>query len=199
MSPNLKRGDHNAGSLLTSVLLHRPPARVTAVEPLTGLAAHVTPAVLIARADARVRGDAVLGLAQPRTDPVPEARQALVRRVHAARQAVADELDPAAVVRDADEALALRDVDGGDLDAVGPVGHAQLKGDRRDRVGQVGAGGVGRDEQVRGPRGGVGELPVQAGDAVAHQHAVRGEVAEADGHRLAGVAEPDPGRAVVWC
>lgn len=183
-------------SLLTSVLLDRPPARVTAVEPLAALAAHIAPAILVAHTDARVRSDAVLGLAQARADAVPEARQALVGRVHAARQAVADELDPAAVVGDLDEALALGDVDGGQLDAVGPVGDAQLKGQGGDRVGQVGAGRVGRDEEVCRAGGDVGELPVQPGDAVAYQHAVRGEVAEADGYRLAGVAEPDPRCAV---
>lgn len=124
-------------SLLTSVLFDRPPARVTAVEPLPRLPTHITPAILVAHTDPRVSSHAVLGLAQAGTYAVPEARQALVRRVHAARQAVADELDPAAVIRDADEALALGDVDGGELDAVGPVGHAQLEGHRRDGVGQV--------------------------------------------------------------
>lgn len=125
------------GSLLTSISLERPFTRITTVKPLPRLAPHIPPAILVSRADARERSDAVLRLAQPIPDSDPEARQALVRRVHAARQAVADELDPAPVVRDLDELLALGDVHRGQLHAVRPVGHPQLQGDGRDWVGQV--------------------------------------------------------------
>lgn len=183
--------------LLTSILLDRSPTGVTTVEPLARLAPHIAPAILIAGANTRVCCYTVLGLSKAGAYAIPKARQAFVRRVHAARQAVADKLDRAPIVWDLHEALALGDMDGGKLDAVGPVRHAQLKGDRRDGVGEVGAGRVWRDQEVCGAGADIGELPVEAGNAVAHQHAVRGKVAEAHRDCLAGVTEFDPRCAVV--
>lgn len=129
------------GGKRTAPYLRRPPARIRRVKPLVDLPARIPPAVLVRDADARVRGNIVLCVAEAGADAVREARQALVARVHAGREAVADELDGALVRRDLDQRFAGCYVHFIDLDAVGPVCYAKLKGHGGDGEGFVDAGG----------------------------------------------------------
>ena len=101
-------------------------ARVARLEPLVRLAARVSPAVLVHETDARIGRDAVLYIAKAGAGSVRETREAFVRAVHACAERVADELYALLERGDADEAalagvVGVADVDGGDLDAIGPV------------------------------------------------------------------------------
>ena len=105
----------------------RPFACVGGVEPLVRLPPRVVAALVVGRADARVRDHGVLGVAEAGADVEGETREALVRLVHAGREAVADELDGPVVIRDLDDAFALLHVHLIDLHPAVPVRHAELE------------------------------------------------------------------------
>jgi hypothetical protein len=137
-----------------AVDLLRAGRRVGDAVPLVFLAAWVVPADGVVETDAWVGGDAKLGVAKAGADVVTEAGEGFVRGRVAACQTVADEFDVAGVVWDFDECGVGGEVDGGDLHAVGPVCHAEFKGE-----GELGGEGCveirsGRGDEVVGCVGG---------------------------------------------
>lgn len=87
--PKIDNGDVGSSMLLEvprlrmlAVEFSRPARGVARLEPLVGLASGVPPAVCIDQADARVRGDGELDIAEPSTDAPSIRRQALVGIVH---------------------------------------------------------------------------------------------------------------------
>ena len=111
--------------------------------------------------------------------------------MHARGETVADDLDPAAKVGQLDQLLSGGDMDGVDLDPVGPVCYPHLKGPRVNRSRQVRARCLLAHEQVGCASGDVGEHPVEPPDAVADEDAIAGQVAKGDGYCLPGVAKLD--------
>lgn len=178
-----------------AVELGGAPRRVGGVVPLVRLPARVAPAVGVDEADARVRGDAEFGAAQAFAEAPRVRGQAFVGRVLAGGEGVADDLERAWGERQADQGAGGGGVDVGDLDAVGPVGDAQLEG-AGGGVGEVEARGCAGDEGVGGVGGHIGELPVLPIETVADEDAWSGVFAEGDGDTIAGEAEFEAGSAV---
>lgn len=188
-------------------------ARVGRIEPLVHLPSGVAPAVLVGRADAGISSDRVFRVAQPSSETASSlrqcrategskkqnllcpARQPLVRRVHASREAVADELDAAVEIGQLDQLLSRSHVDSLDLHPIRPVRDAHFEGPWIDRASEIRTRRVWAHKEVSGAGSDVGEHPIQPSNAIADQDTVAGQVSKGDGHRLASVAKPDSRRA----